>query len=163
MTKFPKKMVINNAKACNICEENLGNDKVREHCHLTGKYRGAAHNSCNTKYRIPKFFHVISHNLSGYDCHLFIKKLSGGKLNCIPNNEEKYISFSKEIKVGKFINKEGETMEVKREFRFIDSFRFIGSSLKDLTDNLVKDLCDECVRLDTKACKKNCQDKKGDK
>ena len=162
MTKFPKKMVMtdedkknfNDTKVSHICEENLGNDKVRDHCHLTGKYRGAAHNSCNTKYQIPNFFHVIFHNLSGYDCHLFIKKLSGGKLNCIPNNEEKYISFSKDIKVGEFIGKDDKTHEVKRELRFIDSYRFIGSSLKDLTDNLVKDLCDECVRLDAKTCKK---------
>ena len=181
-TKFPKKMVMtdedkknyNDAKVCHICKESLGNDKVRDHCHLTVKYRGAAHNSCNTKYQIPKFFPVIFHNLSGYDCHLFIKKLahtepgdqgslSGGKLNCIPNNEEKYISFSKEIKVGEFIGKDGKTHEVKRELRFIDSFRFMGSSLKDLTDNLVKDLCDECARLDAKTCKENYQDKKGDK
>ena len=171
ITKFPKKMVMtdedkkkyNDAKICHICEENLGNEKVQDHCHLTGKYRGAAHNSCNTKYQIPKFFPVIFHNLSGYDCHLFIKKLSGGKLCCIPNNEEKYISFSKEIKVAEFIGKDGKTHEVKRELRFIDSFRFMGSSLKDLTDNLVKDLCDECKTLDAKTCKKNCQDKKGDK
>ena len=77
--------------------------------------------------------------MSGYDSHLFIKKLSGGKLKCIPNNEEKYISFSKEIKVGEFINKEGETTEVKRELRFIDSFRFVSSSLDSLSKNLTKD------------------------
>ena len=150
--KFPKKIVMtdedeknfNDAKDCHICKENLGNDKVRDHCHLSGKYRGAAHKDCNLKYQIPKFIPIIFHNLSGYDSHLFIKKLSGGKLNCIPNNEEKYISFSKEIKVGEFIGKDGKTHEVKRELRFIDSFRFMGSSLKNLTDNLVKDLCDEC-------------------
>ena len=114
-TKFPKKIVMtdedeknyNDAKVYHICKENLGNDKVRDHCHLTGKYRGAAHKDCNLKYQIPKFIPILFHNLSGYDSHLFIKKLSGssGKLNCIPNNEEKYISFSKEIKVGEFIGK----------------------------------------------------------
>ena len=83
--------------------------------------------------------------------------LSGGKLNCIPNNEEKYISFSKEIKVGEFIGKDGKTHEVKRELRFTDSFRFMGSSIKDLTDNLVRDLCDECKTLDAKTCKKTCK------
>ena len=61
------------------------------------------------------------------------------------------------------ILKKGKTHEVKRKLRFIDSFRFMGSSLKDLIDNLVRDLCDECKTLDAKTCKKNCQDKKGDK
>ena len=171
MIKFPKKMSMtseerndfNAATVCHIYGEDLESDKVRDHCHITGKYRGAAHNSCDTKYKIPKFFPVVFHNLSGYDSHLFIKKLSGssGKLKCIPNNEEKYIGSSKEIKVVGFM-KEGRTIEVKRELRFIYSFRFMGSSLKDLTDNLVKDLCNECVRLDSKTCKENCQDKKGD-
>ena len=148
-TKFPKKIVMtdedeknyNDAKVCHICKENLGNDKVRDHCHLTGKYRGAAHKDCNLKYQIPKFIPILFHNLSGYDSHLFIKKLSGnsGKLNCIPNNEEKYISFSKEIKVGEFIGKDGKTHEVKRELRFIDSFRFMGSSLDSISKNLTKD------------------------
>ena len=86
--------------------------------------------------------------------------MSGGKLNCIPSNEEKYISFSKEIKVREFIAKDGKTHEVKRELRFIDSFRFMGSSLKDSTDNLVKDLCDECKTLDAKTYKKTCKKKK---
>ena len=58
--------------------------------------------------------------------------------------------------------KEGKTVEVKRELRFIDSLRFMESSLKDLADNPVKDLCNECVRLNSKTCKENYQDKKGD-
>ena len=172
-TKLPKKMVItdedkknyNDAKVCHICKENLRNDKVRDHCYLTGKYRGAAHNNCNTKYQIPEFFPILFHNLSGYDSHLFIKKLAytmPGELTCIPSNEEKYISFSKEIKVDEYI-KDGKTCEVKLKLRFIDSFKFMGSSLKDLTDNLVKDLCLECSRLDAKTCKADCLDRKGDK
>ena len=48
--------------------------KVRDHCHFTGRYRGAAHNSCNLKYRKPNFTPVTFHTLSGYDRHLFIKK-----------------------------------------------------------------------------------------
>ena len=180
--RFPKKIAMsdedkkkyNDAKDCLICKENLGNDKVRDHCLLSGKYRGAAHKDCNLKCQIPKFIPIVFHNLSGYDSHLFIKKLantnlgdqrsiSSGKLNCIPNNEEKYISFSKEIKVGEFIGKDGKTHEVKRELRFIDSFRFMGRSLKDLTDDLVKDLCNECSRLDAKTCKTDCQERKGNK
>ena len=103
--------------------------------------------------------------MSGYDSHLFIKKLAytmPGELTCIPNNEEKYISFSKEIKVDEYI-KDGKTCVVKRKLRFIDSFKFMGSSLKELTDNLVKDLCNECSRLDAKTCKTDCLDRKGDK
>ena len=124
--KKPKKMVmtredkINYKKAthCHICVEEIDKDediKVRDHCHLTGKFRGAAHSMCNLKFRLPKFYPVIFHNLSGYDSHLFIKNLgkSEGKIDCIPNNEEKYISFTKEILVDKFIDEEGEEKEVK--------------------------------------------------
>jgi len=81
------------AEICYICEEKLNNDRVRDHCHLTGNYRGAAHNECNLNYKVPKFYPVFIHNLSGYDAHLFVKNLSG-KISCIPNTEEKYISFS---------------------------------------------------------------------
>ena len=97
----------NKSKECWICEEPLKDNKVRDHCHYTGRYRGAAHNSCNLKYRKPKFIPVFFHNLSGYDSHLFIKKLGSPNENmdCIPNNEEKYISFSKNIKVGEYKDK----------------------------------------------------------
>ena len=50
---------------CWICEKELGEDKVRDHCHYTGRYRGAAHNKCNLKYRRPNFVPVFFHNLSG--------------------------------------------------------------------------------------------------
>ena len=154
--KIPKKMVMTpkdkidykKATICHICESGIpkeGDDprfkKVRDHCHLTGKFRGAAHSMCNLKYRLPKFYPVIFHNLSGYDSHLFIKNLgkSEGKIDCIPNNEEKYISFSKHILVDKFINKKGEEKEVIREIRFIDSFKFMAASLDSLVKNLPKD------------------------
>ena len=65
----------NKASDCWICGEALGNDRVRDHCHYTGHYRGAAHNSCNLKYKQPKSISMFFHNLSGYDSHLFIKKL----------------------------------------------------------------------------------------
>ena len=67
--------LFNKATKCWICKEDLNNDKVRDHCHFTGRYRGAAHNSCNLKYKKPKFIPVVFHNLSGYDSHLFIKNL----------------------------------------------------------------------------------------
>jgi hypothetical protein len=71
--------------------------KVNDHCHYTGKYRGAAHNSCNLKMKQPKSIPVLFHNLEGYDAHLFIKNLgvSSGDIKCIPKTEEKYISFTK--------------------------------------------------------------------
>ena len=66
----------NEETKCWICKGELNNDKVRDHCHFTGRYRGAAHNSCNLKYKKPNFTPVVFHNLSGYDSHLFIKKIS---------------------------------------------------------------------------------------
>ncbi|XP_065650921.1 uncharacterized protein LOC136079131 [Hydra vulgaris] len=113
---------------------------------LLENYRGAAHNSCNLKYKIPDFFPVLFHNLSGYDSHLFIKKLSGGKLSCIPNNEEKYISFSREIKVGEFV-KDEKSVEIKRQIRFLDSYRFMPSSLDCLSKNLSKEQCKNIIKL----------------
>ena len=101
----PKKMIFGEKEAeqynketkCWICKGELNNDKVRDHCHFTGRYRGAAHNSCNLKYREPDFTPVVFHNLSGYDSHLIIKNLgfTTGNIDCIPNNEERYISFLK--------------------------------------------------------------------
>jgi len=114
-----------------------------DHCHLTGKFRGAAHNDCNLNYKVPKFIPIVLHNLSGYDSHLFIKRLAGTnaseKINCIPKTDEKYISFSKEITVGTYEDQEGERVQVKRELRFIDSFKFMAPSLDALTKNLTKE------------------------
>ena len=128
------------AVKCHICEKDLDGDKVLDHCHLTGKYRGAAHNKCNLNYKVPNFIPIVFHNLSGYDTHLFIKKL-GGKLSCIPTNEEKYISFTKKIKVRQFTDKKGKLREVWKELRFIDSFRFMSFSLDSLAKNLTDDQC----------------------
>ena len=92
----------------------LGEDKVRDHYHYTGKYRGAACNKCNLKYKKANFTPVVFHNLSGYDAHLFIKNLgyNQGDINCIANNEEKYISFTKTITVGSYKDKK-ETFKIK--------------------------------------------------
>ncbi|CAH3171239.1 unnamed protein product [Porites evermanni] len=90
------------AEICHICSTELKEDKVRDHCHFTGNYRGAAHNKCNLMCKKPRILPVIFHNLQGYDAHLFIKQLAclPGELNCIPSTEEKYISFSKRLKLG---------------------------------------------------------------
>ena len=58
---------------CQICNEKLDDKKVRYHCHITGKYRGAAHSQCNLKLKIPKKLPIIFHNLEGYDGHLMLR------------------------------------------------------------------------------------------
>ena len=99
------------ATICHICEEEFSSDKkskenfkVRDHCHFTGKYRGAAHNECNLLCRKPMILPVIFHNLQGYDSHLFIKQLAEvpGDLTSIPSTEEKCITFSKFIEVDQY-------------------------------------------------------------
>ena len=133
----------NKAWDCWICGEELGNDRVRDHCHFTGRYRGPAHNRCNLKFRKPKSISVFFHNLSGYDSHLFIKKLGtpdkNENIDCIPNNEEKYISFSKTIVTGQYTNKKGEVKNKTFKIVFKDSLKFMSSSLGALVNNLPKD------------------------
>ena len=104
---------------CHVCGKPLMGDSVRDHCHITGQYRGAAHNACNLKLRLsPKTttIPVVFHNLRGYDSHLLMQAISkvDGKVSCIPNNTEKYISFS----LG--------------QLRFIDSAQFLLASLDKL-------------------------------
>ena len=101
---------------------------MRDHFHLSGKFRRTAHEVCNQKYQVPKLFPVVIHNLSGYDSHLLIKTLgnSEGDISCIPHNEENYISFTKQIIVDKFVHKEGKEVNIKRELRFIDRDLWLG-------------------------------------
>ena len=122
----------NNAIECWICGGFLGDDKVRDHCHYTGQYRGAAHKLCNLRYSSPKNISVFFHNLAGYDSHLFIKKLgiTEGRIDCIPDNEEKYITFSKTIKVGE---------HEKFKIIFKDSNKFLQTSMEALVANLPED------------------------
>lgn len=131
----------NNARICYVCKDDMGIDKTRDHCQITGKFRGSAHKKCSRLYIAPKFVPVIMHNLSGYDTHLFIKNLgvSEGEVSCIPNTDEKYISFSKEIKVDEYITSDGELIEVKQTIKFIDSFKFMSNSLSTLVGNLNSD------------------------
>ena len=134
------------ATHCHICEKKLFRDKetnkilkVRDHCHFTGEYRGAAHNECNLKCKKPLILPVIFHNLQGYDSHLFIKQLAkvSGELTCIPSTEEKYISFSKKIMVDNYYSKRMRKPFPKNfAIRFIDSFKFLQDSLADLDKNL---------------------------
>ena len=129
----------NQASNCWICGELLNlQDRVRDHCHYTSRYRGAAHNRCNLKFSKPNNISVFFHNLTGYDSHLFIKKLgvTAGTIDCIPDNEEKYISFSKTIKTGEYKNKRGETKNKYFKIVFKDSLKFMASSLEVLVNNL---------------------------
>ena len=127
------------ASNCWICGKLLNiEDRVRDHCHYTGRYRGAAHNLCNLKYSKPNNISVFFHNLTGYDSHLFIKKLNTtmGAIDCIPNNEENYISFSKTIISGEYKNKNGEIKNKYFKIVFKDSLKFMASSLEALVNNL---------------------------
>ena len=75
--------------------------------------------------------------MSVYDNHLFIKTLgNSGIISCVPNNEENYISSTKQVVVDKFLNKEEREVNVKRELTFIDSLRFMTASLDELSSNL---------------------------
>ena len=114
------------AEECWLCEEPFTEDKVRDHDHLTGKYRGAAHNICNIncKQRSSSFVPIFFYNFSGYDCHLIFQELliqafeKGYEPKIIPKSIENYVS----IQVGCL--------------RFLDSYRFLSSKL----DKLVKSL-----------------------
>ena len=89
-------------------------EKVRDHCHVTGKFRGAAHWDCNINFQLTKKIPVIFHNLKGYDSHLIFSVLHkfNLKINVIPNGLEKYIAF--------FLGK---------NLVFIDSMQFMNSNL----------------------------------
>ena len=99
-------------KVCHICkkkfciDENEKNEiklyqKVRDDCHYTGKLRGAAHNICNLRYKVPKEIPKVIHNRSTYDDHFIIKQLAEefeGQFECLGENKTKYITFSVPIK-----------------------------------------------------------------
>ena len=85
------------SKTCWICEKLVDNDdeRVRDHCHVTGKFRDAAHWSCNKNLQLTKKVPVIFHNLRGYDSHLIFNELDkfDVKIKVIPNGLEKYMAF----------------------------------------------------------------------
>ena len=143
------------AEECHICLKEFNdpkNRRVRDHCHYMGEYRGAAHNNCNLKYKIPDHIPIVFHNLSGYDAHLFIKEL-GRKFNkndigAIAENKEKYISFNVKINVKLAgVRNDGKELHKNIKLSFIDSFRFMASSLDKLASNLYgtsRIQCDKC-------------------
>ena len=111
----------NNSQICWICNEELNTDKVRDHCHITGKFRGAAHNQCNLKLKIPKKLLIIFHSLEGYDEHIIFKELNNFDvgIGVIPKTIEKYMSII-----------------VNRTITFIDSNEFYKGALDTLASNL---------------------------
>ena len=119
---------------CYLCKKPLlqknYRDAVKEHCHITGRYRGAAHNACNQKLRIkPKTdqIPVVFHNLKGYDAHHLMQAMANlqKEVKCVANNMEKYITFSVD------------------GLRFIDSLNFLQGSL----DSLVKATPKEALKM----------------
>ena len=111
--------------------------KVKDHCHYTGKFRGAAHSKCNLKYKVPKDIPIITHNAS-YDTHFIINQLAEevkGELNCIGENMKKYLTFSVPVK-----KEFDENKTIAYKLRFIDSFRFMSTSLSELVDNILENL-----------------------
>ena len=150
-----EKQNYNNQEVCYICKkefissyttEHKKNHKVRDHCHYTSKYRGAAHNTCNLRYKIPKVIPMIFHNGSTCDYHFIIRELVKefeGNFACLGENTEKYITFSVPIK--KRI--ENKDMEITYKIKCIDSFRFMATSLSKLVDNLIEGIpSDKCIK-----------------
>ena len=108
--------------------------KVGDHCHYTEKYRGAAHKICNLMYNTPREIPVVFHNGSSYDYRFIIKGLAeefDGYFECLGENKEKYVTFSVPIK--KEFN---ENITIICRIKFIDSFRFMSTSLSTLVDNI---------------------------
>ena len=118
------------AKNCYICDGIFTDDnrKVRDHCHVSGKYRGAAHNICNLQLRLSPEIPIYFHNLKGYDSHHLMLKIGelGKNIRVIPNNMEKYISFSIGTVRKEWDMKKKKMVEKERfNLKFIDSFAFM--------------------------------------
>jgi len=128
---------------CHICEKPFAPDdtRVRDHCHLTGRYRGPAHSNCNLNYKNSFYIPIVFHNLSGYDGHFIIKEnATAYEGHVLPITKEKYISFT-------FIHKHVDSTKDKNEknfqkkngvkLRFIDSFKFLNASLDKLVSTKI--------------------------
>ena len=113
-----------NSQICWICNEKMNKDKDKEsdHCHITGKFRGAAHKKCNLKLKIPRKLPVIFHNLEGYDEHIIFKELNNFDdidIQVIPRTSEEYMSII-----------------VNRNIIFLDSNQFYKDKLDNHASNL---------------------------
>ena len=135
-------------KVCNICKRGLRIDndkkhhKVRDHCHYTGKFRGAAHSICNLRYKKPKEIPKVFHDGSAYDYHFLINKLAkefGGQLEGLGENKEKYITFSVPT-----------SRELDNSKTVTYKLNFVSTSLSSLVDNF-----SEIYKKESKGCEKN--------
>ena len=108
---------------CWICKKLIDgdNEKVRDYCHVTGKFRGAAHWSCTINLQLTEKVRVIFHNLRGYESHLIFCELNkfDVKIGVIPNRLEKYM-----------------TIVLNKNLVFIGSMQFMNSSLEKLVKSL---------------------------
>ena len=122
-----------------FCSGGLEYRKVRDHCHYIGKYRGTLHSKCNLRLKTTRTIPVFFHNLTGYDSHLFVKRLtdSHGDVNCIPRNEEKYIIFNKQVLVDTVVRND-KKVNVYSTLKFADTMNFMQTSLEKLVDNIEK-------------------------
>ena len=127
-------------------DNNKKYHKLRDHCHVTGKYRGTTHNIWNLRYKIPKEIPLVFHNGSTYDYRFIIKELAEefeGQFECLGEKTEEYITFSVPIK--KELN---NSKTITYKLKFIDSFRFMLSSLStlvyNLSDGIYNDKCTDC-------------------
>ena len=113
--------IYNKSHICWICKQELNTDKVRDHCLLTGKFRGAAHSKCNINLRLPRKLPIIFHNLQGYDGHIILKELNNFivDIDVIPKGIDKYMSII-----------------VNMHITFIDSLQFYNGSLDTFASNL---------------------------
>ena len=121
----------NKQKVCHICRKEFNTDdsdkkyhKVKDLCHYTGKYRGAAHDICNLRYKISKEIPVVFQNGSTYDYHFIIKNLAE-KFECLGENTEKYITFLVPIKkeiTKKDKNGNDKIVKISYKIKFIDSY-----------------------------------------
>ena len=154
----------NKQEVCYICKKgfstNDNNKKyhnVRDNCHYTGKYRGAADYICNLRYKIPKEIPAVFHDGSTYDYHFIIEELAGefeGEFECLGENTEKHITFSVPIKkeiIKKDKNDNDKITKISCKIKFIDSCRFMSTSLSNLVNNLSEGFHnDSCI--DCKSC-----------
>ena len=108
---------------CWICDKlfDAGDGKVRDHCHVTGKYRGSAHRSCNVNLKLAKKVLVIFHNSRGYDRYLIMQEINklDVKVSVIPNGLGKYMTFT-----------------INNNLFFIGSMQFMNPGLNKLVKNL---------------------------
>ncbi|XP_070158019.1 uncharacterized protein [Polyergus mexicanus] len=127
------------ATHCRVCERPFEPEdaRVRDYCHLTGRYRGLAYSNCNLNYKETYVIPVFFHNLSGYDAHFIIRDVANafpGNVELLPLTKETYISFTKN-----FEDTSNERWFGKRiKSRFVDFFKFLSASLEKLASYLDK-------------------------